>query len=134
MTPPKGRRVLRLLFLVVPLIVVTLGVLLPVEPRIAIATVLVGFLLYQAAILGAFDAFLPDVRHFSELRAETDRLLTLVRELNWIAAEERAVRADGSVPRERIQPILGQLHESVDRLPAVAGKRDPHQPVALHLM
>lgn len=96
------------------------GVLLPLPVRYQVLTVILGLLVYQTMLLGLFERYLPNERHYLALREETDRLLALVRDLNQAAIAAEAARMD----RNRyLAPIVRRMHETVDRLPVVAGKR-----------
>ena len=112
------RTLLKALYHAVPLAIVVAAAVLPLPLTTAMGGMLVGLLLFQLALVGSFDAMLPDKRQYIALREETDRLLSLVRELNATVLEARAAGLD---PESHARPLLRALHASVDRLPAVAG-------------
>jgi hypothetical protein len=88
--------------------------------RFQVVAVILGLLVYQTMLLGLFERYLPNERHYLALREETDRLLALVRDLNQAAIAAEAARMD----RQRyLAPIVRRMHETVDRLPTVAGRR-----------
>lgn len=96
------------------------GVLLPMPIRFQILSVIIGLLVYQTMLLGLFERFLPNERRFLALREEVDRLLALVRDLNQAAIAAHAVGMDRD---HYMSPILRRMHDTVDRLPNVAGRR-----------
>ena len=113
------RRLLRALFLVVPMMIIVLAAVIPAPLPWTMGGMIFGLLFFQLAMVGAFDSLLPDTRVYLELREETEELLQLVRELNAAAVDARRVGMD---PDGYTEPILRQLHETVDRLPEFAGK------------
>jgi hypothetical protein len=101
------------------LILIVGGIMVPIPLRFQILSVVIGILLYQTALLRMYDRFLPNERKYLALRAETDRLLTLVRDMNQAAVTAQSMGVDrGSY----VEPILRQMHATVDRLPLVAGE------------
>ena len=113
------RRVLKALFLVVPLLLIVLAAAVPMPLRWSVAGMIFGLLFFELALVGSFEGMLPNTRVYLALREETDRLLQLVRELN--AATIDAERA-GLDPKRYADPIVAEMHETVDRLPSFAGR------------
>ncbi len=113
------RRLLRALFLAVPMTIIVLAAVIPAPLPWTMGGMIFGLLFFQLALVGTFDSLLPDTRVYLELREETDQLLELVRELNAAAVDARCV---GMEPGDYTEPIIRQLHETVDRLPQFAGK------------
>ncbi len=117
----RTRRILvRLGTMAVGLLLIVAGALVsawPVNVR-ALAAV-VGMLVYMTAIARTFERMLPDQRRYLPLRAETEEFLNRVRELNQVAL---AARASGLQRDAYTGPIIQQMHEIVDRLPALAGE------------
>lgn len=101
------------------LILIVGGIMVPIPLRFQIMSVVIGILLYQTALLRMYDRFLPNERKYLALRTETDRLLTLVRDMNQAAVTARSMGVDGS---SYVEPILRQMHATVDRMPLVAGE------------
>lgn len=113
------RNILKALFLIAPMGIIVAAGLIPMPLRWSVAGMLFGLLFFQLALVGSFDSLLPNSRVYLALREETDQLLTLVRELNAAAIDARRAGID---PMGHMGPIVDQMHESVDRLPAFAGR------------
>ncbi|MFO7893419.1 MAG: hypothetical protein R6U63_06795 [Longimicrobiales bacterium] len=113
------RRLLQALFLGVPMVIIVLAALIPMPLQWSMGGMIFGLLFFQLALVGSFDALLPDTRVYLALREETDQLLELVRELNAAAIEAQRAGMD---PNEHTRPIVEQLHQTVERLPEYAGK------------
>ncbi|HKJ91714.1 MAG TPA: hypothetical protein VJ957_01045 [Longimicrobiales bacterium] len=111
------------------LVLIVGGIMAPIGIRLQVVSVILGILLYQTALLRMYDRFLPNERRFLALRAETDRLLNLVRDLNQAASAAQAMGTDSG---PYVQPILEQMHEAVDRLPAVAADVGPARQTLVH--
>jgi len=113
------RRILRAIFLAVPMMIIVAAAVVPMPLQWSMGGMIFGLLFFQLVLVGSFESLLPNTRVYLDLRRETDRLLELVRELNAAAIDARKVGLD---PGEYTTPILEQLHESVDRLPECAGR------------
>ncbi len=119
------RNLLRGALFVLGLGLIVFGVLVPVSIELRVLAVILGLLVYQTVLLNLFDRLLPNERRYLPLREETDRLLELVRDLNQAALAAKAIGMD----RDRyVDPIVRQMHETVDRLPIVAAERVRHAP------
>lgn len=113
------RKLLRALFLAVPMAIVVAAALIPMPLQWSVGGMIFGLLFFQLALVGSFDSLLPDTRVYLDLRAETDRLLELIRELNAAAIEAKQAGVD---PLDHTEPIVDELHETVERLPSFAGE------------
>jgi hypothetical protein len=99
--------------------IIVLAAVIPAPLPWTMGGMIFGLLFFQLALVGTFDSLLPNTRVYLELREETDQLLELVRELNAAAVDARRV---GMEPDGYTEPIIEQMHETVDRLPKFAGK------------
>jgi len=117
------RALLKVVDVVVPIlgIVVVLGaVLFVIQLRLQIVLVVAGLLMVEVGVWKLASRLMPDERKYTALRAEVDRFVDLVRELNRAALE---VRGTSSVAaRQEYEEIVARLHETADRIAAVAGK------------
>jgi hypothetical protein len=91
------------------------------SPPTQIVIALVGLLMVQAGIWKLTQPLLPDDRGYKALRGEVDTFLHLVRDLNREAID---INAAGQFTSPRYEAIQLQMIESVNRMPAVAGKTD----------
>lgn len=92
----------------------------PERQQLQIIAVIVGVVLITAGAWKVTNPFLPSERRYTALRAEVNRFLDHVRELNAAAARSRD---EGSPEaRTRYERALGALHRSVDRMGEVAGQ------------
>ena len=98
------------------------AVLLVGDVRAQIVLVVAGLILVEVGIWKLASPLLPNERRFHALRAEVDRFIDLVRELNEAAVRGRdAAGADESASLERTR---AGMHASVERMTHVAGKTD----------
>lgn len=115
------RALLKAFYLALPIALVAVAAVLPLPLSWSIGGMILGLLFFQLALAGSFDGFLPNSRRYLALRAETERLLELVRELNASAVAARTM----GLPEERYtEPILREMHDVVDALPRVAGRTE----------
>jgi hypothetical protein len=101
------------------MMIIVVAAVVPMPLQWSMGGMIFGLLFFQLTLVGSFEALLPNTRVYLELRQETDALLELVRELNAAAIDARRVGLD---PQEFTDPIVEQLHQTVDRLPVCAGK------------
>jgi hypothetical protein len=101
------------------LILIVGGIMMPIPLRFQVMSVVLGILFYQTALLRMYDRFLPNERKYLALRAETDRLLNLVRDMNQAAVTARSMGMDR---QGYVEPIVRQMHATVDRMPLVAAE------------
>ena len=77
-------------------------------------TVILGLLVLQAGSWYAAHPFLTSERRYYGLRAELDRFIDLVRQLNLAAVDPEA--------RENFDRVKAQMQESVEAMARLAGK------------
>ncbi len=82
-----------------------------------IAGVVGGMLMLEAAIWYAANPFLKNQRRYLPLRAEVEKFIKLVSELNSARA------AVNGLP-EKIERTRSAMHESIERMVAAAGKTE----------
>jgi hypothetical protein len=107
-----------------PLGLLAAAILVPMPLAWQMTGVLLGLLFFQLAVAGSWSRFLPK-RRYLRLRAETDRLMALVRELNDAAVQARDLGID---PRVHITPIVRDMHRLLDGLADAAGDTTPPPP------
>jgi hypothetical protein len=114
------RLVLRTVIPLAGMFVAFAGVLyLPGDTPRLIA-VLAGILLIEAGVWNLANVLLPSTRRYIELRAEVRRFLKRIPALN--AAAVRAGESNDRRDRDAMEAIVAELHASVDRMAAAAGK------------
>lgn len=101
-------------------VAVLLGGSLEIQMQLPIA--LLGVLLMEAGVWSLSGKVLPNQRRFNRLREEGDRLIQLLRELNEAAIARR--RGDDESVASRFDPVLDEMHESVNRMAKLAGYTD----------
>lgn len=92
-------------------VVILLQTLYIAFDRIQVAVVLAGIMINQIGVWGLANKLLPERRVFLKLRAEVDRFIGLVRQLNG-----GAVKGDEAA----VQETRGEMHGSVDKMVEVA--------------
>ncbi len=118
----KIRRVIEIALPVAGMGIIFLAVLLgPDSLQIQVLMVLLGILTLEAGVWGLASRLLPDERRYLGLREEVDRFIVLVPELNT-AAVARQGDDVGAEHEQHYRDILEQLHNSVRRMGAVAGR------------
>lgn len=125
----RRSRMIRRALMLVSLAIMLAALLLPLPVRVSIAGGVMGLLFFQVVFWGGLDRFITGKRQYPALRAEVDRLLVLVRELNSAAVE---ARRDRDEQEHRVRRLVDALHEAVDQLPAVAGVTTDDPPRAVH--
>lgn len=98
------------------------AVLLVIDLRAQIVLVVAGLILVEVGVWKLASPLLPNERRFHALRAEVDRFIGLVRELNEAAMRGRA--ATGADAAATLEEARAGLHASVERMALVAGKTD----------
>ena len=112
------RTLMKASYLGIPIAMVALAAALPLPLPWSLGGMVLGLLLFQLALVGGFDNYLPEKRRYLALRSETERLLALVRDLNAAILDARAI----GVPEERYtEPIMNEMRAVLEALPAVAG-------------
>ncbi len=113
----------RLVHIGLPLIgavVAVVGAVLPADPVVRGAVVVLGVLLIQAAGWKLPYSMISHERRFRQLRGELDEFVWLTRELNAAAVEARADRA----AEERFDDLHTAMQESLERMAIYAGRTD----------
>lgn len=90
--------------------------------RIQIAVVGLGMLMIELGVWRFGHKVLPSERKCLALRAETDRFMELVRELNAAALAVKAY--DSPETREAFQQVQETMQQAIGRMAEVAGKTD----------
>ncbi len=101
-------------------VAVLLGASLEIQAQLPIA--LAGVLLMEAGVWGLSGKMLPNQRRFNRLREEGDNLIRLLRELNEAAIAKR--RGDDEAVASRFDPVLDEMHASVNMMAKLAGYED----------
>ena len=95
---------------------VLLSSTLTIQMQLPIA--LVGVLLMEAGVWGLSSKVFPSERRYGDLRAEGDKIIQLIRQLNNAAvARDRGADDDGS-----FQATLDEMHDSVKRMAELASR------------
>ncbi len=113
----------RLVHIGLPLIgavVAVIGAVVPSDPVVRGAIVVLGVLLIQAAGWKLPYSMISHERRFRQLRGELDEFVWLVRELNAAAVEARSDRA----AEERFDDLHTAMQESLERMAIYAGRTD----------
>ena len=87
-----------------------------------VAIVILGMLLLEAGVWKLAHHVLPSERQYLALRDETEGFLTLVRHLNAAALMVKA--HDSPTHRQAFEDVRQAMHQTVDRLCAVAGRTE----------
>lgn len=102
----------------VGVLIVLVQVLYMAHTRLQAAIVVLGLLLIVLGVWRQASRVLPDRRIYGKLRAEVDRFLEIVSELNT-----HAVTGD----QTRLSEAWAELHASVDRMGGVAARTDDRE-------
>lgn len=85
-----------------------------------IVVVVIGLLLIEMGVWKLGHMLFPEEREYLALRAEVDRFIRLVRDLNRAAV---ALRSGGAPEaRERFEGLRASMVEAVQRMAEVAGR------------
>ncbi len=95
-------------------VIILLQTLMIAYQRIEVAIVLAGIMINQIGVWGLANKLLPERRVFLQLRAEVDRFIGLVRNLN-----KQAVAGDEA----EVESTKALMHDSIERMSAVAAVR-----------
>ena len=110
------------------MIVVFSTVLWISEPSLEMMRVILGVLMIQSVTWKLTNPFFPSERRYTELRAEADDFIGLVRQLNSAALRARDF---GELEDwQAYESTLAAMHRSVDRMGALAGKERDAAPTA----
>jgi hypothetical protein len=124
----KLRRILHLTVPAVGMALVIGAVLFGESLAIQLFLVVAGLLLTEAGLWRLADPILPDERKYVALRTEADHFMTLVRQLNTAAVSLDEGNTQGS--RFAIDELQTEMHRSIDRMVAFAGKTKDEAPPA----
>lgn len=123
------RTLRRTLHLLVPAVGVALilgAVLFGERLAVQLFLVVAGLMLTEAGLWRLADPILPDERRYLALRTETDHFTALVRQLN--AAALALSQGDERGSRFALDEVRREMHRSVDRMVAFAGKTEEEAP------
>jgi hypothetical protein len=95
-------------------VIILLQTLMIAWTRFQVSIILAGIIINQIGVWGLAAKLLPDRRVNLELRAEVDRFIGLVRQLN-----AHAVTGDDP----QVDSTKALMHESIDRMVSVAAVR-----------
>ncbi|MBI4539530.1 MAG: hypothetical protein HY704_08485 [Gemmatimonadetes bacterium] len=109
---------------IVGMVIVFAGVLLLTNLTVQVLVVLAGVLAIEAGVWQLTNPLLPNERRYLALRAEADRFIGLVREMNAaaVALHDRATPE----ARGEFERVRAQMLNSIDRMAAVAGRTEQH--------
>jgi hypothetical protein len=105
-------------------VAIILGAMLTLREdlRIQIAVVGLGILMIELGVWKIGHKVLPSQRKYLALRAETDRFIKLVRDLN--AAALVLKQHDSPKTRQAFQQVQETMRQAIGRMAEVAGKTD----------
>ena len=103
-------------------VVILSAVLFMPEFRGQVAIVVLGILLLEAGVWKLAHHVLPSERQYHALRDETEGFITLVRQLNAAALMVKV--HDSPTHRQAFEDVRQAMHQTVDRLCAVAGRTE----------
>jgi hypothetical protein len=95
-------------------IIILLQTLMIATERIEVVIILAGILINQVGVWRLANKLLPERRFYLQLRAEVDRFIGLVRQLNASAVAE---------DEPEVASTKALMHESIDRMVSVAAVR-----------
>ncbi len=115
-----ARKVLHIGLPLVGAVVAVVGAVVPSDPVVRGAIVVLGVLVIQAAGWKLPYSLISHERRFRQLRGELDEFVWLVRELNAAAVDARSDRA----AEERFDDLHTAMQESLERMAIYAGRTD----------
>ncbi len=92
------------------------------SPRCQIAVVGLGMVLIELGVWKVARRLTPDGRRYKALRAEGDRFLGLIRELN--SAAVALIQSDSEANRRAVGLVQAHMRQAIDRMAFVAGRTD----------
>jgi hypothetical protein len=95
-------------------VIILLQTLMIAYHRIEVAIILAGILINQVGTWGLATRLLPERRDYLQLRAEVDRFIGLVRQLNASAVASHDAE---------VESTKALMHESIERMVSVAAVR-----------
>jgi enoyl-CoA hydratase/carnithine racemase len=108
------------------MVMVLAAVLVVVSPQAKLALVVLGLLLVEGGVWRLAGSVLPNERRYLALRAESNRFVAMVRQLNSAAIAVRQLETPGA--RMALEETKRAMHRSVDRMVAVAGRTSEEVP------
>lgn len=112
---------------VLGMVIVLSAVLVVASPRVELGLVVLGLLLVEGGVWRLAGSMLPNERRYLALRAEGNRFLAMIRQLNAAAIAVRQQETPGA--RMALEETKRAMHRSVDRMVAVAGRPMEEVPV-----
>lgn len=116
----KIRRALAVILPAVGVVLIVGAVLTGGSVGVKVVLVVLGLFLIEAGVWRLADPILPDDRKYAALRAEADRFMAMVRQLN--AAAIALDRGDEEGPRFAIRELESEMHRAIDRMVTYAGR------------
>ncbi len=114
------RNVITFAIPVLGMVLVLSGVMFAISLQTQLILVVIGLLLVEGGVWRMAGSILPNERQFLALRAEGDRFIGLIRQLNAAALSLREQETDGA--RLALEETKAAMHRSVERMVAVAGR------------
>lgn len=105
---------------VVGMLMVLGAVLVVGSPGTELVLVLVGLLLVEGGVWRMASSVLPNERRYVAMRAESNRFVAMVRQLNAAAIALRGEETAGA--RLALEETKRAMHRSVERMAVVAGR------------
>ncbi len=116
----KLRNVVSFVIPVAGMVIVLAAVLVVGSPRVELGLVVVGLLLVEGGVWRLAGAALPSERRYLALRAESNRFIAMVRQLNAAAVALRF--EDSAAAKRMLEETKRAMHRSVERMVVVAGR------------
>lgn len=127
------RNVITFAIPVAGMVLVLGAVLFAIALRTQLVMAVVGLLMVEGGVWRIAGSILPNERRYLALRAEGDRFIALIRQLNAAAVSLHEQASDGA--RLAMEETRSAMHRSVERMVAVAGRPaeelPPDAPIAL---
>lgn len=114
------RNVITFAIPVAGMVLVLGAVLFAIALRTQLIMAVVGLLLVEGGVWRIAGSILPNERRYLALRAEGDRFIALIRQLNAAAVSLHEHESNGA--RLAIDETRSAMHRSVERMVAVAGR------------
>lgn len=122
----KFRNVVTFATPVAGMVLVLAAVLLVRSSRAELALVVLGLLLVEGGVWRLAGSVLPNERQYLALRAESNRFIAMVRQLNSAAVALRREETPGA--RMAMEEMKRAMHRSVERMVLVAGRPSSEVP------
>ncbi|MGD2154157.1 MAG: hypothetical protein PVG79_12875 [Gemmatimonadales bacterium] len=99
-------------------VIILLQTLMIAYERIEVVIILAGIMVNQVGTWGLANKLLPERRVYLQLRAEVDRFIGLVRQLNASAVAE---------DNPEVESTKALMHESIERMVSVAAVKSEEE-------